>query len=52
MELLFNKSDKALDKIWVNIKRKRQVDSGENRKEFNIRSSEELDLNSFKNDLV
>jgi len=52
LELLFNKSDKALNKIQVNIKGRRLVDSGGNYKKFNIKSSKELDLNGFKDDLA
>ena len=52
MELLSNKSNKALNKIWVNTKGRRQVDSSRNRKEFDIESNKELDLNSSKDNLV
>jgi len=48
LELLFNKSDKALNKIQVNTEGK-QVDSGKNHEESNIKSIKELDLNSSKN---
>jgi len=39
LELLSNESDEALDKIQANTKGRRQVDSGGNYKELNIRSS-------------
>jgi len=52
LELLSNKSDKALDKIQVNTKRRWQVDSGGNCKELNIGNSKEPDLNGSKDDLV
>jgi len=48
LESLSNKSDKAL----VNTKGRQQVDSGGNREELDIRSSEELASNSSKDNLA